>query len=246
MTATEVGAPEVVVVTGAARGLGHAITVEMLQRGAKVVAGYTSDPAPLDLLAQKWPGQVWPVAGDIGEEDTSRRMIAQAKQLGGPTAVIHNAAVARDELLIRTTVDDWDEVQRVNLRGAFLISKHAVKAMMRLRRGRLVFISSVSATFGNAGQSAYAASKSGLEGLSRSISQEYARLGIGTCVLAPGMINTGLAHRLPSEHAESKASRFLVGAAEPEEIAAIAAFLASPIARHINATTVHADGGGKF
>lgn len=237
---------EVVVVTGAARGLGHAITVELLKRGAQVVAGYSADPAPLDLLAQKWSGQVWAIPGDIAEEATSLRLIKQACRLGGPTAVIHNAAISRDALLVRTKVEDWDEVQRVNLRGAFLLSKHAVKAMMRTRNGRLVFISSVSAVFGNSGQTSYAASKSGLEGLSRSISQEYARFGIGTCVLAPGLINVGLGARLPAQYQETKAGRFLLGAAEAEEIAGIAAFLASPTARHINATTVHADGGGLF
>jgi 3-oxoacyl-[acyl-carrier protein] reductase len=239
-------AGEVVVVTGAARGLGHAITVELLQRGAQVVAGYSADPAPLEALAEKWSGQIHPVPGDLREEATSQRLIEQANELGGPTAVIHNAAISRDGLLVRTSVQDWDEVQLVNLRGAFLLSKHAVKAMIRIRRGRLVYISSVSAVFGNSGQAAYAASKSGLEGLSRSVSQEYARFGIGTCVLAPGLINIGLGSRLPSQYQATKAGRFLLGAAEAEEIAAIAAFLASPTARHINATTVHADGGGMF
>jgi 3-oxoacyl-[acyl-carrier protein] reductase len=237
---------EVVVVTGAARGLGHAITEELLQRGAQVVAGYSADPAPLDLLAEKWSDQLWPVPGDIAEEGTSLRLIEQAARLGGPTAVIHNAAISRDALLVRMKPEDWDDVQRVNLRGAFLLSKHAVKAMMKTRWGRLVYISSVSAGFGNSGQTAYAASKSGLEGLSRSISQEYARFGIGTCVLAPGLIDVGLGARLPAQYQEAKAGRFLLGAARANEVAGIAAFLASPTARHINATTVHADGGAMF
>ncbi|HEX8095207.1 SDR family oxidoreductase [Jatrophihabitans sp.] len=239
-------AEEVMVVTGAARGLGHEITLELLERGAQVVAGCSGDPAPLELLAEKWPGQVWPVVGDIGEEETSVRLIAQAARLGGPTAILHNAAISRDSLLVRTTIEEWEDVQRVNLGGAFLLSKHAVRAMMRARRGRLVYISSISAVLGNAGQASYAASKAGLDGLSRSISQEYARYGIQSCVLAAGLIDVGLGARLGEQDQQAKLSRVLLGAAQPRDMARIAAFLASPAANYINATTVRADGGVRF
>lgn len=239
-------AGEVVILTGAARGLGHEIALELVERGARLVAGCSGDPAPLELLAETWPGQIWPVVGDIGAEDTSVRLVEQARALGGPTAVIHNAAISRDAVLVRTRVEDWDEVQRVNLRGAFLLSKHAVRAMMPGRRGRLVYISSIAAVLGNAGQASYAASKAGLDGLARSISQEYARYGIQTCVLAAGLIDVGLGSRLGERDQQAKLSRVLHGAAQPREMARIAAFLASPAATCINATTVSADGGVRF
>jgi 3-oxoacyl-[acyl-carrier protein] reductase len=118
--------------------------------------------------------------------------------------------------------------------------------MMRVRRGRLVYISSISAALGNSGQAGYAASKAGLDGLARSVSQEYARYGIGTCVLAAGLIDIGLGSRLGERDQQAKLSRVLHGAAHPRDIAGIAAFLASPAAAYINATTVSADGGVRF
>ena len=118
--------------------------------------------------------------GSIAEESTSEQLAAEAARLGGPQAVIHNASITRDGLLVKMSLDDWQAVQDVNLLGAFLVSKHAVRKMLRHRGGRLVYLSSISAVMGNAGQVNYAASKSGLEGLSRSVAQEYAGRGIST------------------------------------------------------------------
>ena len=118
--------------------------------------------------------------GSIAEESTSEQLAAEAARLGGPQAVIHNASITRDGLLVKMSLDDWQAVQDVNLLGAFLVSKHAVRKMLRHRGGRLVYLSSISAVMGNAGQANYAASKSGLEGLSRSVAQEYAGRGIST------------------------------------------------------------------
>jgi 3-oxoacyl-[acyl-carrier protein] reductase len=239
-------ADQVIIVTGAGRGLGWHITQTLADRGARVVANYASSGQALKELAEERPLQVFPVQGDIGEEDTAERLAAAAAELSGPTGVIHNAGISRDELLVRMDVADWDEVQRVNLRGAFLLSKHAVKRMMRRRAGRLVYVSSIAAVLGNSGQASYAASKAGLDGLARSISQEYARYGIEACVLAAGLIDVGLGARLPEAEQQAKLGRVLRGAATPEQMAQIAAFLVSPEAAYINATTVHADGGVRF
>lgn len=237
---------EVVIVTGAGRGLGLEITRTLVARGARVVANYASHSTALVELSALTPDRVIAVQGDIGAERTSERLVAVAAELGGPSAVIHNAAITKDALLVRTSLADWDAVQRVNLCGAFLLSKHAVRQMMRQRSGRLVYVSSIVAHLGNSGQASYAASKAGLDGLARSISQEYARYGIETCVLAAGLINVGLGARLPATQQQAKLDRVLRGAAEPQQIARIATFLASPEAAHINATTVHADGGVRF
>ena len=160
----------VVIVTGAGSGLGWHITEALLAQGDTVIANYATSG---DLLNQRvtevGADRLIPVKGSIAEESTSEQLAAEAAQLGGPQAVIHNASITRDGLLVKMSLDDWQAVQDVNLRGAFLLSKHAIRKMLRHRGGRLVYISSISAVMGNAGQANYAASKSGLDGLARSI-----------------------------------------------------------------------------
>jgi 3-oxoacyl-[acyl-carrier protein] reductase len=185
-----------------------------------------------------------PPARDVGAPHS--RLSLPSHSPGGPQAVIHNASITRDGLLVKMSLDDWQAVQDVNLLGAFLVSKHAVRKMLRHRGGRLVYISSISAVMGNAGQANYAASKSGLEGLSRSVAQEYAGRGISTCVLAVGLIDIGMGARLPPEIQQAKLRKILGGGAKPEEMAGIATFLASDAATYINATVVHVNGGIDF
>jgi 3-oxoacyl-[acyl-carrier protein] reductase len=147
---------------------------------------------------------------------------------------------------VRTTVEDWDEVLRVNLRGAFLVSKHAVKAMMRARYGRIVYVSSIAALNGNAGQASYAASKAGLQGLALTIAQEYASYNIRTTVVAPGILDTGLGAAVPPAQKRRMIDRALLGLGPAEQTAATIAFLASPGADYINATVIRTDGGMRY
>jgi 3-oxoacyl-[acyl-carrier protein] reductase len=235
------------VVTGAGSGLGWHITTALLDRGHRVVANYASSGARLAELADEVGGdRLLPVPGDIAQEATSQELMARAADLGGVAAVIHNASVTRDALLVRMAAEDWDAVHRVNLRGAFLLTKHALRYMMRRRTGRLVYVSSIAAELGNAGQANYAASKSGLSGLSRSVAQEYARYGVTSCVLAAGLVAVGMGLRLAPEHQQAELARVLHGAAAPDDMAGVAAYLASEEARLINATVVHVDGGVIF
>ena len=237
----------VVIVTGAGSGLGWHITQALLAQGDRVIANYANSGDLIDRrVTEVGADRLVAVKGSISEESTSERLAAAAARLGGPQAVIHNASITRDGLLVTMSVDDWQAVQDVNLRGAFLLSKHAVRGMLRHRAGRLVYISSISAVMGNAGQVNYAASKSGLDGLARSVAQEYSGRGITTCVLAAGLINVGMGARLAPIYQQAKLSKTLLGAAQPEEMAGIATFLASDAASHINATVVHANGGMEF
>lgn len=234
----------VVVVTGAGRGLGATVVETLLGRGARVVANHRSAAHTLGPLADKWGEALHLVQGDIAQEETAERIVAGARRVyGGVDAVVHNAAITRDGPLVSMSVADWDEVQRVNLRGAFLMTKHALRLMIRRKSGRMIYLSSVSATMGNASQSNYAASKAGLHGLSNAVAQEYGRYNIRSVVVAPGLLDTGLADGLTDQVRQLKAARSLGGTGTGGQIAAVIAFLSGRDADYVNATTIRVDGG---
>lgn len=237
----------VVAVTGAGRGLGLAIAATLVERGARVVAHYRSASEGLQALRSAHPERVEAVAGDLTEEATAEAVAAAAKRLGSFDALVCNAGASKDQLLVRTSADDWDAVQRNNLRSAFLATKHALRAMMRQRSGRILYVSSVAAFYGNPGQSAYAAAKAGLTGLSMSVAQEYGSYNVKTAVVAPGMLDTGMAERLTDAQRDRVASRSwtpLEGTTA--ETAEVVAFLCGRAADSVNATTIHVDGGVKY
>ncbi|CAL2071455.1 3-oxoacyl-(acyl-carrier protein) reductase [Streptomyces murinus] len=236
-------ADRVVAVTGAAGGLGLKTVRALLDREALVIANHRSSPGELETLRDKYPDRVWLVPGDIGEERTAEEIARTARALGRLDALVNNAGIARDQPLATMSVTDWDEVQRVNLRGAFLATKHAIRVMMRHRYGRLVYVSSLAAVAGNPGQAAYAASKAGLHGLSLTVAQEYAKYGIRSVVLAPGLLDTGLGSELPAATHQAKADRALLGVGDADSMAATIAFLTGPDADYINATVIRSDGG---
>ena len=233
----------VVAVTGAGRGLGLQLVRTLLDQDAEVVANHRSPSEQLEKLAADDP-RLHLVQGDIAEPDTSERIVRGAvERFGRLDSVVHNAAVTRDRPLALMAVEEWDEVLRVNLRGAFLLTREAVRVMMRRRSGRFVYVSSVSAVMGNAGQANYAAAKAGLHGLSQSVAQEYGRYNIRSVVVAPGLLDTGMADLLPEKVAELKTSRSLVGVCDATSVAELVAFLAGPNGNIVNATVVRADGG---
>ncbi|MDF6043837.1 SDR family oxidoreductase [Streptomyces sp. JH14] len=233
----------VIALTGAGRGLGLQITRALLDSGATVVANYRSESPALLELAEKFGDSLRLCQGDVGEEDTAERLTATARQCGRLDVLVHNAGISRDKPLVLMSPDDWDEVLRVNLRSAFLTTKQAVRVMMRQRYGRIVYISSVAAVLGNAGQANYAASKAGLHGLALTVAQEYAGYGIRSVVLAPGLLDTGLGAALPDAIRTAKAERALLGLGGGEGVAETVAFLASPAADFINAEVIRMDGG---
>jgi 3-oxoacyl-[acyl-carrier protein] reductase len=243
---TGTGTGRVVVVTGAGRGLGLQTAGTLLDQGGRVILNYRSDSKELELLQDRYPGRVALVPGDVAEEATAIALVDAAREFGGLDAVIHNAAVARDGLVVNTSVEDWDEVMRVNLRGAFLVTKYALRYMMRSRSGRFVYVSSSVAYMGNSGQAAYAASKAGLQGLALTVAQEYRKYNIRTVVLALGLLDTGLGVELATDYRDRLASHSLAGIGDPEHAAKTLAFLTSPEADLINATVVHASGGMKY
>ncbi len=236
----------VVVLTGGGRGLGLLTVETLLSQGARVVANHRSRSESLQRLTEKYPDRLRLVPGDVSDEATAVTLASEAWRFGRLDVLIHNAGITRDQPLVRMPAEDWDEVQRVNLRGAFLTTKHAVKTMMRARYGRIIYISSLCAITGNAGQAAYAASKAGLHGLAMTVSQEYASYNIRTTTFAPGILDTGLGASVVPAQKRRMVDRAILGLGEAQQTAETIAFLATPAADYINATVIRADGGMRY
>jgi 3-oxoacyl-[acyl-carrier protein] reductase len=233
----------IVAVSGAGSGLGLLTTQALLDQGAQVIANYRSSGERLAALREDHPEALHPLAGDVADDDTAAAIAATARGLGRLDVLIHNAAITRDRPLVAMSADEWDDVMRVNLRGAFLLTKHALRVMMKRRYGRCIYVSSVAAVMGNAGQANYAASKAGLHGLSRTVAQEYSSRGIRSVVVAPGLLDTGLGSKLPEDVHRVKAGRQLLGLGAAASVAGTIAFLAGPEADNVNADVVRTDGG---
>lgn len=236
----------VVAVAGGGGGLGLMTVRALLEQGACVVANYRTSGQSLAELKERYPDRLHPVPGDVSDEATAVSLADRARELGHLDALVYNAGISRDGPLISMPVDDWEAVLSVNLLGAFLCTKHALRAMIRRRQGRIIYVSSLAAVVGNAGQANYAASKGALHGLSNAVAQEYSSRGIRSVVVAPGLLDTGIATKLPPHLHAVKAERQLFGAVEAASIASTIAFLASPQAHCINATVIQADGGIKY
>jgi len=238
----------VALVTGASRGIGRAVAVELARAGARVAVNYAaSEEAAREVVKaiEELGGQAIPVKFDVSDpEEVSRGIKEVEDALGGIEILVNNAGITRDGLLARMKEEDWERVLSVNLRGAFLVTRAVLPGMMKRRWGRIVNISSVVAFSGNPGQTNYAASKAGLVGFSRSLALEVARRGITVNVVAPGFIETDMTAALPEKAREALLSRVPMGrAGTPEEVAHAVVFLASEKASYITGTVLHVNGG---
>jgi 3-oxoacyl-[acyl-carrier protein] reductase len=239
---------QVALVTGAGRGIGHAIAVRLGSEGARVACVSRSEAnasRTADELNGTQAETARAYAVDVSDHSAVEKAGEQILQdFGRVDILVNNAGVTRDGLAMRMSIEDWDSVINTNLRGAFSFTQSVIRAMIKQRSGRIINISSVIGLMGNAGQTNYAASKAGLIGLTKSLARELASRGITVNAIAPGYISTDMTNALSEEIKKSIQDKIpLKRVGTPEEIAAAVAFLASPEAAYITGQTLCVDGG---
>jgi 3-oxoacyl-[acyl-carrier protein] reductase len=225
-----------VLITGGNRGIGLATAQAFLDAGEKVAVTYRSGEPP--------PGS-FAVPCDVTDPVAVNRAFDEVEAACGPVGVlVSNAGITRDALLLRMGEDDFAEVLQTNLVGAYRVAKRATRSMIRARNGRLIFVSSVVALHGSAGQSNYAAAKAGLIGLTRSLARELGSRGITANVVAPGYVETSMTAGFSTARRAEILSQIPAGrAAQPGEIASVIRFLAGASAAYVNGAVIPVDGG---
>jgi len=226
----------VVLVTGGSKGIGQGIAVRLAQAGHRVAATYRSGDVPQGVVG---------VQCDVTDPGQVEAAFAQVESaIGTVEVLVANAGITRDTLLMRMSDEDWDQVIATNLTGAFRVARRAARPMIRGRFGRIVFISSVVGQMGSAGQVNYAASKSGLVGMARSLARELGSRGVTANVVAPGFVETVMTAELGEDLVKKYAEQIPLGRlGSVDDIAGTVEFLASDAAGYITGAVIPVDGG---
>ncbi len=238
---------KVALVTGASRGIGQAIALELGRMGATVVGTATSESGAQKISEYlkengiQGSGMVLDVSSD---ESVTAVVEAIQKESGAPAIVVNNAGITRDNLLMRMKDDEWFDVVNTNLNSLYRLSKAVLRGMTKARWGRIINIGSVVGAMGNAGQTNYAAAKAGLEGFTRALAREVGSRAITVNAVAPGFIDTDMTRELPEAQREALLGQIPLGRlGQAEEIAKVVAFLASEGAAYVTGATVPVNGG---
>jgi len=240
-------AGQIALITGASRGIGAAIALELGKQGAIVIGTATSDKGASaiseTLTAAGIQGEGMSLdVNDAAQVETTLKAIGE--KYGDVSVLVNNAGITRDTLLMRMKDDDWDAVISTNLTSVFRMSQAVLRPMMKARAGRIISISSVVGHMGNAGQTNYAAAKAGMTGFTKSLAAEVGSRGITVNCVAPGFIETDMTAELSEDITNKMLARIPVGRlGSVKEIAATVAFLASPNAAYITGETIHVNGG---
>ncbi len=239
---------KVALITGSTRGIGKAIALRLASSGMIVVVnGATSEERISEVVnkIRENGGEAIGIKADVSrKEDVDKVFSKITEELGRLDILINNAGITRDNLLMRMSEEDWDEVIRINLKSVFLCSKAAFRLMRKNRWGRIVNISSIVGIIGNAGQANYAASKAGMIGVTKSLAKEFASSGILVNAIAPGFIVTDMTSKLTDKVKEAFLSMIpLKRFGEPEDIANVVAFLVSDEASYITGQVISVNGG---
>jgi 3-oxoacyl-[acyl-carrier protein] reductase len=226
-------------VTGASRGIGRAIALELAHAGASVVLGYRAAAEEAEAVAREAEGRA--IQADVSDPEGARRLVEEA---GDVDVLVNNAGLTRDGLIARMPDDDWRAVLDTNLGGAFYTCRAAARGMMRRRRGAIVNVSSVVGVHGNPGQTNYAASKAGIIGLTKALARELGSRGVRANVVAPGYVETRLTEALSQEIRETMLANTPLGTfGKPEHVASAVRYLVSDEAAFVTGEVLLVDGG---
>ncbi len=238
---------EIAFVSGASRGIGKEIVLELGRQGAKVVGTATSESGAEKISAYLKENGLdgMGVMMDVTDQASIEAGVKKAEETyGAPSILVNNAGITRDNLLMRMKDEEWEAIINTNLSSIFRLTKACLRPMTKAKKGRIISIASVVGVSGNAGQTNYAAAKAGVIGFSKSLAREVGSRGITVNVVAPGFIDTDMTRALPEAQREALLGQIpLARLGQPEEIAKAVAFLASPGAAYITGETLHVNGG---
>ncbi len=242
-------AGQVALVTGASRGIGAAIALRLAGSGAKIGVNYHTNRDAANGVVEAIAaagGEAIAIAGDVSQEESSESVVKQATERWDRIDIlVNNAGITRDRLLLRMTLEDWDQVLDIDLRSAFLCTKNVMPQLIKRRAGRVISISSVVGIGGNPGQANYAAAKAGLIGFTKAVAREVASRNVTVNAVAPGFIDTGgMVDQLTEDARKQIMGRIPMGRfGSGKEVAEVVAFLASPRSGYITGQAITVDGG---